>query len=100
RVKLAQHVTDRSRRLLEFGRCTQSQLRHGVENSTMNRLEPVADKRQRPIHDDIHGIIQIRLFAEYMDGNGFDQMVVLLHKCFPYQFAQRPLWPALWMTWD
>src|SRR5262249_5130065 len=42
--------------------------RHGVEHSAMHGLEAVADVRQRPPHDDGHGVVQVGLPHLLFDG--------------------------------
>ena len=39
----------------------QSHLRHGVEDAAVDRLETVSSVRQRALHDDAHGVVEIRL---------------------------------------
>ena len=59
RVVLAEHVADRAGGLLVLGRRAQPQLAHGVDDAALHRLQPVADERQGPVHDDVHGIIEV-----------------------------------------
>ena len=63
-VELAEYVTDGTRRLLVLGVCVQAQLAHGVDNTPLYRLEAVADMRQGPVHDDVHGVVEVGLFGE------------------------------------
>jgi hypothetical protein len=43
---------------------------HGVENSPMHRLEPVAHVRERPADDDAHRVVEIRLAHLVFDVDG------------------------------
>ena len=63
-VELAEYVTDGTRRFLVLGICVQAQLAHGVDNTPLYRLETVADMRQGPVHDDVHGVVEVGLFGE------------------------------------
>ncbi|CAH0281960.1 hypothetical protein SRABI106_03301 [Rahnella aquatilis] len=64
RMIFTQHVTDGTRGFFEFGVITQAQLGHRVNNTTLHRLEPVTDKRQRAVHDDVHGIVEIGVLSK------------------------------------
>ena len=63
-VKLAEHVTDGTRRFLVLGVCVQPQLAHGVDDTPLYRLEAVANVRQGPVHDHVHGVVEVGLFGE------------------------------------
>ena len=64
RVEFTEHVTDGTRRFLVLGVSVQAQLAHGVNNTPLYGLEAVADMRQGPIHDDVHGVVEVGLFGE------------------------------------
>ena len=70
-MKFSDDVADGAGRLLEFGRRAESQLGHGVDDSSLHRLEPVADVRQRAIEDDVHRIVEVRLAREDADRRSF-----------------------------
>ncbi len=63
-VELAEHVADGARRLLVFGIGIEPQLAHGIDDASLHRLEAVADVRQGPVHDHVHGIVEVGLFGE------------------------------------
>ena len=63
-VVFAQHVAHGARGFLVLGQGRQPQLAHGVDDAPLYRLEPVADMRQRAIHDHIHGVVQIGFFGK------------------------------------
>ncbi|MNT29629.1 hypothetical protein D3C72_1653790 [compost metagenome] len=64
RMVFTQHITDGTGGFFEFGAVAQPQFRHGVDDAALYRLQTVTDVRQRPIHDDVHGIVQIGVFSE------------------------------------
>ena len=63
-VELAEYVTDGTRRFLVLGVSVQPQLAHGVNNAPLYGLEAVADVRQGPVHDYVHGVVEVGLFGE------------------------------------
>ena len=65
-MELAYDVPHRAGRFLELGGRAQAQFRHGVDDAPLYRLQTVADMRQRPVQDDIHGVIQVCLFGKFM----------------------------------
>ena len=58
-VVFAEHVADGARRFLVLGRCPQAEFAHRINDAALNRFEPVADEGQGPVHDDVHGVVQI-----------------------------------------
>ena len=42
----------------------EAELGHGVDNAALHRFKAIADVRQGTVHDDIHGVIEIRTFCE------------------------------------
>ena len=63
-MKLAQYVTHRARRFLELGSGIEPELRHGIHNSPLHRLETVTDMGQRTIQNHVHRVIQVGLLGE------------------------------------
>ncbi len=63
-VVLTQHVTHGTGGLLVLGQRRQTQLAHGVDDAPLHGLEAVTDMRQGPIHDDVHGVVQVSLFGK------------------------------------
>ena len=82
RVELPEHVAHRARRLLEPGPVgrvrpppgggvrlaahggAEAQLRHRVHDPALHRLQAVRDVGQRPVEDDVHGVVEVRLGGE------------------------------------
>ena len=54
RVKLTQHVTNGTSRLLVFRRRLKSKLRHSVDNTTLDWLHAVTNVRQRTVQYHVH----------------------------------------------
>ncbi|MNO72104.1 hypothetical protein D3C76_630390 [compost metagenome] len=71
-VELAEHVTDGTRRLLVLGIGIEPQLAHGVDDASLHRLQAVADVRQGPVHDHVHGVVEVGLFGEVSQRAAFD----------------------------
>ncbi|MNM85214.1 hypothetical protein D3C81_973240 [compost metagenome] len=63
-VELAEYVTHGTRRLLVLGVGVQAQFAHGVDDAPLHRLQAVADMRQGPVHDHVHGVVEVGLFGE------------------------------------
>ena len=64
RMEFTQHVTHGTCRLLVLGGCRKAQLRHRVKDAALNRFETIAYVGQGPVHDDVHGIIEIGLLGK------------------------------------
>ena len=65
----AQHIPHGTGGLLVLGGGRQSQFRHGVDDTPLHRFKTVTDMGQGPVEDDVHGVVQIRLFGESAQGN-------------------------------
>ena len=63
-MKLAQDIANGAGRFLELGGCIETELGHGVDDSSLHRFETVADVRQGTIENDVHGVIEIGLLGE------------------------------------
>ena len=61
RMELADDVADDARRFLEGGAGLEPELAHGVEEAAVDRLQPVAHVRQRPLRDRREGIGKVAL---------------------------------------
>ena len=73
-VELAQDIAHGARRLLVLGGGGQAQLGHGVEDAPLHRLEAIPQVRQGAVEDDVHGIVQVGLLAEDMQGAALDAL--------------------------
>ena len=65
RVELADHVADRARALARLRGSRQPQFTHRIDDTALHRLETVGQMRQRPVQDDVHGVIQVRLLRVF-----------------------------------
>ena len=63
RMKLADHIADRARRLFILGRSFEAELAHGVNDAALYRLQSVADVRERPIKNDVHRVVEVGFFS-------------------------------------
>ncbi len=52
-----QHVAHGTGGFFKLRAGVEAQFRHGVHDTPLHRLQAVADKRQRTIHDDVHGVV-------------------------------------------
>jgi hypothetical protein len=66
RVIFTQHVADGAGGLFEFRAGVQPQLGHRIDDATLDRFQAIANKRQRPVHDDVHGVVQVSIFRKFM----------------------------------
>ena len=66
-VILAQHVADHGRRLAGRPRRDKAHLIHCKEDTTLDRLQAIADIGQRARNDDRHGIVEERLADLVLD---------------------------------
>jgi hypothetical protein len=73
-VVLAEHVAHHRSRLLVRAARHKAQLVHRVEDPPVHRLEPVADVRQSPRHDDAHRVVDERLLHLFFDEPGEDPL--------------------------
>ena len=64
RVELADHVAHGARGLLVLGGGRQPQLAHRVGDAALHRLQPVAERWQRAVEDDVHRVVEIGLLGE------------------------------------
>ncbi len=72
RMIFAHHVTDDARGFAERLVGAVAALVHGVDDASLDRLEAVADIRQRPADDHAHGVIEVRALHLVFDGYGRD----------------------------
>ncbi len=78
RVELAEHIAHGTRRLLVLGIGVQAQLAHGVDNAPLHWLEAIADMRQGPVHDHVHGVVEVGVFGEVSQRAAFDAVQTVL----------------------
>ena len=71
-MELADHVADHARAFLERGAGIEPQLLHGEKKPAMDRLQPVARVRQRPMHDGGERIGEIALLQRIAQRDLFD----------------------------
>ena len=70
-VELADHIPHGAGGFLELGGGAQAQFGHGVNDAPLHGLQAIADVGQGPVQDDIHGVIQVGLFRELLQGPDF-----------------------------
>ena len=75
RVVFAQHVTHGPGGFLVLGQCRQAQFGHGIDDSPLYGLEAITDMRQCTVENDVHGIIQVRLFGVFLEREAFCDLV-------------------------
>jgi len=74
RVELANHVAHGACRLFGLGAGAQAQLAHRIDDPALHRFQAVADERQGAVEDHVHGVVQIRAFGVFEQGNLFETM--------------------------
>ncbi|CSR96721.1 Uncharacterised protein [Shigella sonnei] len=57
RMVFTQYVTDGTGRFFKFGAGIQAQFRHRIHNAALNRFQTITNKRQRTVHDHVHGVV-------------------------------------------
>ena len=72
RMKLAEYVANRARRLGELRLAVEPQLAHGVNDSSLHGLEPIGNVRQRAVVDHVHRVIEIGSLGVCTQRHGFD----------------------------
>ena len=79
RVIVAHHLANRLGRFAVGPVVPVGRFVHRIEDAPVNRLQPVADVRQRPAHDHAHGIIEVRAlhFIGYGDAANIARLVAL-----------------------
>ena len=70
-VELAQHVAHRAGRLLELGARMQAEVGHGIDDAPLYRFEPVGNAGERPVENDIHGVVEVCILGETGNGKRF-----------------------------
>ncbi len=80
-MKLAQHVTDRTRRFLVLGSRRQAEFGHGIDDAPLHRFQTVTDMRQCAVENDIHGIIQVGLLGKGLQRQSFYAFIIEF-ECF------------------
>jgi hypothetical protein len=73
-MEFTHYVADHAGGLLGGAVKMQPHLVHHVQNSPMDRLQPIANVRQRAPHNHAHGVIEVRAFHLVFDVDG-DQVL-------------------------
>jgi len=63
----------------------EAQLAHGVDDAALDRLQPVAERRQSAIENNVHRIVEVRLFGECAQGlllNTLEIQFLIVHSLF------------------
>src|SRR5438105_4813577 len=63
-VELAEHIAHGARGLLVLRDRREPELAHGVDDAPLYRLQPVAERRQRAVQNDVHRVVEIGLLGE------------------------------------
>ena len=79
RVVLAHHLADDRGALAEGAGRRQAHLAHRVQDPAVDRLEAVADVRQRARDDDAHRVVEVRDAHLVLDADGSDVAQVVGH---------------------
>ncbi len=97
-VIFAEHVAHGTGRFLVLGGGGQAQLAHRVDDAPLYRFESVADMRQGPVHDHVHGVVQVGFFGKRRQGatlNAFQaQIQTVTHVCSLHVGAKSIHYPA------
>ncbi len=80
-VVLTEHVTHGTGGFLVLGVGIQAQFAHGIDDAALDRLETVTDVRQGAVHDDVHGVVQVRLLGEVGQRTAFDAIQAQVEGC-------------------
>ncbi len=100
-MKFANDVADRACGLLEFCRCMQSQFRHRIDDAALHGFEPVADKRQRAIQDNVHGVMEIGALRKSCNGQADDLgLRDQRRRLGAFTFSRRRLTRHQFTRWD
>jgi hypothetical protein len=79
RVVFTQHFTDNRGTFVETAVVDQSLPQHGVEDTPLHRLEPVAGIRQGPADNDRHRVVDVGSFHDIGDVGLDDFFVFSIH---------------------
>ena len=94
RVIVTHDLTDNGRRFSELGRVGQVLLVHRVQNSALNRLEPIADIGQGSAGDDRQAVVQVSLLSGQPEWHAHDLVGIVIETeiklCFFPSVAARP----------
>ena len=67
-MEFAQYITHGTGGFLVLGAGLQPQFGHGIDNTPLHRFKPIANGGQGPVHNDVHGVVQVGLFREGLQG--------------------------------
>jgi hypothetical protein len=78
RVEFADDVADRAGRLLVLRARREAELAHGIDDAPLHGLQAVAQRRQRPIQDHVHRVIEVGALRKGLEGLPFDAFEIQL----------------------
>ena len=81
-MELAEHVADGEGRFLVLVGGGEAELAHGVDDAALHGLQPIAERRQRAVQDDVHRVVEVRLLgerAERLALYAFEVQFLVLH---------------------
>ena len=108
RMVVTEHVADGGGALLEGLVGGEPALVHSIEDTPMHGLEPVPHVRQRPAHDDAHGVAHVALFHlahdlardDLLIGEHYVLGFVVLCHCCTTLGVVFVLIPSVWIVID
>ena len=77
-MEFSQHIPHGARRFLMLGTGRQPKLRHRINNAPLDRFQAVPDVGQRPVQNDVHGIVEVGALAELVQRPALDIVEVEL----------------------
>ncbi len=94
RMKLADHIADDTRALLESSAGVEPQLPHRIEQAPMDRLEPVARVRQRASGNGGERVLEITFLQRVAQRDLFDPAVARGNQLLAHG-QELPTWQAM-----
>ena len=65
RMKFSDYVSDGTGRFFRFSRRSEAKLTHCEYDSTLDGLKTVTDVWQRPVENNVHGVVEISLLSKF-----------------------------------
>ena len=108
RMVVTEHVADGGGALLEGLVGGEPALVHSIEDTPMHGLEPVPHVRQRPAHDDAHGVAHVAIFHlahdlardDFLIGEHYVLWLIILCHCVTTLGVIFVLIPSVWIVID